>query len=260
MQIKTIFQSLACVIAFTAMQGQSAQAQQKADNRENITPDSANVSIEVHHDYMAQYTSAFSPTGAFTLVARKSGDGQTLMLADIIPTPDNVIVSQRHLELPGMRLKFSAGPFLAWGFEFVVTAASSEAHSWTRVPIEGGAAKRFAGALSDGGTYSDMFSPFLAALMPRQAGDTFSAPAAYPRSDETVSVEMDTYEVLGREVLNLRSGLGCECWKIEKRSWSGSTEHIWVDQKAPYVFRRVRDPGGEREFTSDLLAFQILDR
>ena len=48
--------------------------------------------------------------------------------------------------------------------------------------------------------------------------------------------------------------------EIEKRGWDGSIEHIWVDRQAPYVFKRVRNPGSEREMTSDLLSFQVLER
>lgn len=260
MKLRTIATPLFCLAAITGAQALWANSTPATDAAEVITPASAELSLEIPDDYMAQYSSAFSPTGAFTLMARRSGDAQTLMLADIIPMPDSVIVSQRHLELPSMRLIFSAGPYMAWGLEFIVTSASRESHSWVRVPIAGGETKRFAGPIPNEGTYSDMFSPFLAALMPRETGSTFSAPATYPRADETVSVEMDTYEVLGRETLDLGEGLGCECWKIEKRSWSGSVEHVWVDRKAPYVFKRVRDPGGEREFTSDLLAFNVLGR
>ncbi|MDJ0641274.1 MAG: hypothetical protein QNJ15_00520 [Erythrobacter sp.] len=224
-----------------------------------ISPGDAGVSIDISSDYRAEYSSAFAKAGAFTLLALRTGDGKTLMLADIIPTGDTVIVSQRHLDLPSMRVKFVAGPFLAWGTEFVVTASAPSGQAWARVPIGPGEVKSDARGISTGGFFSDMYSPLLAALMPRPPGTVLTLPASYPRADETFTIEFDRYEVMGREALGLQAGFECECWKIEKQGWDGSTEHIWVDRKAPYVFKRVRNPGSDREFVSELVAFETVD-
>ncbi len=260
MKRMVVRQILTAAIVLGVHQGLHAQSENAEGQAAIVSPQNETSNIEVPHDYIAQYSSAFSPTGAFTLIGRRTGDGQSLMLADIIPMPDNVIVSQRHMDLRDMRMKFWAGPYLAWGFEFVVSAASTEGHSWTRIPIAGGKPEVFVGPQPHGGYYSDMFSPFLAGLMPKETGSTFRAPAAYPRADETVSIELDTFEVLARERIELSNEIRCECWKIEKRGWDGSIEHIWVDRQAPYVFKRVRNPGSEREMTSNLLSFQVLER
>ncbi len=211
-------------------------------------------------DYQAVYTSSSSKTGGFTLHARTSGDGGTLSLVDIIPMQDSVIVAQRNIDLTSHRLLSGAGPYFAWGAEFVVSQATPESYDWARIPIGGGEPARASGPLQHGGYVSEMFSPTLASLMPMAIGSAFRLPSAYPRKGEFVSSELDEYRVLRRERLALEPGLGCHCWVIEKKTWSGTTELIWVAREAPFVFRRHRDVGGRRDFVSDLLAYEKLDR
>ncbi|MCG8436389.1 MAG: hypothetical protein MJA83_20420, partial [Gammaproteobacteria bacterium] len=163
-------------------------------------------------DYQATYTSAFSKTGAFTLQARKTGDGKKLTLIDIIPGKESVIVAQRQIDIKTQRLEFSAGPYFAWGAEFVVKQYQPEEYAWSRVAIGDGETKRTAGEFQNKGSISEMFSPLLASLMPMEPGTKFRLPEAYPRKGEFVSSEFDEYEVLRKERLNLGPGLDCECW------------------------------------------------
>ncbi len=235
-----------------------AQSADTPSDAATIQPGDSRFDTPEFEDYQAVYTSSSSKTGGFTLQARKSGDGKKLAMIDIIPMTNYVIVAQRQIDLASHRAEFGSGPFFAWGQEFVVSSSDGTNYSWTRSPIGGGASKQMQGPIANGGYVSEMFSPTLASLMPMPVGAKFQMPEAYPRKGETVSSEFDQYEVLSKETLSLPSGLGCECWKIEKKTWNGMIEHIWVAREAPFVFRRIRDVGGQREFQSDLLAFTQL--
>ncbi len=223
-----------------------------------ILPGDGSFDTPEFEDYQAVYTSSSSKTGGFTLQARKTGDGKKLAIIDIIPMANNVIVAQRQIDLETHRAEFGAGPYFAWGQEFVVSGSDGENYSWTRIPIGGGAPTQMQGPIANGGYVSEMFSPTLASLMPMPVGATFQLPDSSPRQDETVSSQFDSYRVVRTETLTLDSGFSCECWMIEKTRGNGAIEHIWVARQAPFVFRRIRDVGGEREFTSDLLAFTEL--
>lgn len=225
-----------------------------------IMPGDARFNTPEFEDYQAMYSSSSSTTGGFTFQARKSGDGKKLAMIDIIPLANYVIVAQRQIDLATHRLEFGAGPYLAWGQEFVVSVSDGTSYSWSRSPIGAGDHKQSAGPIANGGYVSEMFSPTLASLMPMEIGSRFRLPEAYPRADETVTSEFDDYHVLRKERLELPSGFGCECWLIEKKTWNGMTDHIWVSREAPFVFRRIRDIGGKREFTSDLLAYSRLEQ
>lgn len=211
-------------------------------------------------DYQAVYASSSSKTGGFTLQARKSGDGNKLAMIDIIPMANYVIVAQRQIDLVTHRAEFGAGPYFAWGQEFVVSASDGTNYNWSRNPIGAGTQKQSVGSIANGGYISEMFSPTLASLMPMEVGEKFRLPEAYPHGDETVTSEFDEYQILRKEKLDLDSGFSCECWLIEKKMWGGTTEHIWVSREAPFVYRRVRDVGGMREFSSDLLAYTRLEQ
>lgn len=236
----------------------AAQTTDKEDEAVAIQPGDQNFNTPEFGDYQAVYTSSSSKTGGFTLQARKSGDGKKLAIIDIIPMPNFVIVAQRQIDLKTHRTDFGAGPFFAWGQEFVVSNSDGSNYSWTRNPIGPGSPKQMQGAIANGGYVSEMFSPTLASLMPMPIGSQFRLPAAYPRKGEFVSSEYDQYQVLRKEQLSLSSGFSCECWMIEKKTWNGMTEHIWVSREAPFVYRRIRDVGGKREFQSDLLAYTQL--
>lgn len=235
------------------------------DNPENgsmeiIEPGSEVFKTLTIPDYQARYTSSFSKTGEFTLHVRTSGDGRKLSMVDIIPGEESVIVAQRVIDLESQRLVFSAGPYFAWGPEFIVGQSSGNTYDWARVPIGGGEPKRSSGEIAHSGYASEMFSPLLASLMPRDVGARFQLPNSYARKGETVSSELDTYEVIGREELATPSGLNCDCWVLDKSGWAGGPERIWVSIEAPYVFKRHRDVGGPRSFVSELLSFHILDK
>ena len=223
-----------------------------------ILPGDQRFNLPDFEDYQAVYSSSSSKTGGFTLHVRKSGDGKKLSLTDIIPMMNFVIVAQRQIDLATQRLEFGAGPYFAWGQEFIVSQSDGSGYSWSRNPIGSGDHKEAKGAITHKGYISDMFTPTLAALMPMKVGQNFKLPAAYPRKDETVTSELDSYSVLAKEKLKLSPGLSCECWKIKKKGWSGSTEHIWVSREAPFIFRRIRNVGGKNEFASDLLSYTIL--
>ena len=256
------FAVLACTACATNAAA-PARAEQSADQKQAslvISPGDSRFNTPDIPDYEAVYNSSSSKTGAFTLHVRTSGSGEKLTLVDVIPMQDNVIVAQRQIDLATHRADFGAGPFFAWGPEIVVSQSNAETYSWTRVPIGGGAPKQASGEIQHGGYVSDMFSPTIASLMPMAPGAKFQLPEATPRKGEFVSAELSTYEILRRENLDLGDGLNCNCWVISKTNSGGATEEIWVDRKAPYVFRRVRDKGGAREFTSDLLAFRFIEK
>ena len=247
-RLASVVAALACV-ACASVQAQDALT---------ILPGDARFRTPEFGDYEAVYTSASSKSGGFTLQARLADRGRRLSLVDIIPMKEDVIVAQRGIDLRTQRVEFSAGPYFAWGEEFVVAQAGGHSYDWARVPIGGGEPKRSSGEVAHDGYVTDLFSPTLAALMPMEAGTRFRLPIAYPRKGEFVSVEFDEYEVLRRERLDLPSGIGCDCWVIEKKAWSGATSRIWVAREAPFVFRRHRDVGGRRDFVSDVLAFHQL--
>lgn len=231
-----------------------------ADDAPTILPGAAAFSVPTFTDYEARYTSSSSKTGEFTLHVRLSGDGRKMSLIDMIPMENSVIVAQRQIDLTSQRLEFSAGPYFAWGAEFIVSQSDGKTYDWARVPVGGGVPKRAEGAISHQGYVSEMFSPLLASLMPMDEGAQFRLPASYARQGEFVSSELDAYTVLRRERLNTPAGPSCNCWLIEKQNWSGSTERIWVDRKAPFVFRRHRDVGGRRDFVSELTAYRVLEK
>ncbi len=246
---------LACG-CLTAMTG-SIFAQ---DAVQEITPGSALFNVPLLKDYEARYNSSFSKTGEFTLQVRLTGDGKKLSMIDIIPGENVVIVAQRQIDVATQLLEFTAGPNFAWGPEFIVKQFDGKTYDWARVPSGGGEPKRANGPLANGGSVSEMFSPLLATLMPMNVGSRFRLPAAYARKGEIASSEFDDFEVTGREELQTASGISCHCWVIDKKTWGGSLERVWVAREAPYVFKRHRDVGGPRSFISELTGFRVLDK
>lgn len=211
-------------------------------------------------NYETTYNSAMGKNGRFSLQARKSNDGKKLSMIDIIPMKDNVIVAQRVIDLKSHRSVFSAQPYFAWGMEYIVGQNTSEKYDWQRVPIGGGEAIRTQGELANAGGVDVMFSPTLASLMPMDIGTKFRMPEIFPRKGGFVSSELNDYKVLRKEHLELKSGVSCDCWVIEKTSWGGgSTTQFWVSREAPFVFRRHRDVGGKRDSVSDVMSFRIID-
>lgn len=254
-KLHTLFKPLA-IFALSAFVNTLVVAQ----DIETITPGSSVFSIESIPDYEARYTSSSSKTGEFTLHVRTTGDGEKLSMVDIIPMENMVIVAQRFIDVQTQLLEFYAGPYFAWGPEYIVGKTDGETYDWSRTPIAGGAPKRANGNIAHDGYVSEMFSPLLASLMPRDVGAIFQMPAFYARKGEYVSAEMDVFTITGREALATPSGLSCECWVIDKKTWNGSLERIWVARTAPYVFKRHRDVGGSRSFVSELLSYRPLTK
>lgn len=246
-------------LSATAVMAFSPLANSQEDTQD-ITPGSPLFDVPEISDYEARYNSSFSKTGEFTLQVRVTGDGKKLSMIDIIPGANVVIVAHRQIDIESQLEEFSAGPNFAWGPEFIVKQTTGQGYDWIRVSVGGGEPKRASGLVANGGAVSEMFSPLLAALMPMDVGSKFRLPAMYARKGEIASSEFDDYEVTGRESLQTASGLNCECWVIDKKTWGGSSERIWVAREAPFVFKRHRDIGGQRSFVSELTGFRVLDK
>ncbi len=220
-----------------------------------ITPGDDRFDTPEFPDYSVDYNSRTSKTGLFTVQVRTTGDGNKISVVDIIPTDETVIVAQRQIDAETHNFDFTAGPYLAWGTEFVVGQNDASGYNWTRIPVGTNPPKHMTGTLTHNGSVSEMFSPTLASLMPMPVGTVFTLPEVYPRKDEFVSAELDQYTVLRTEMLTLESGLSCNCWVLEKKAWSGTIDHIWVSRTAPFEMRRIRDVGG-RDFQSDAQNFR----
>lgn len=240
-----------CIIAVSA-------AEPEADEVRKIPTGSEAFHPLRFKPYEAHYTSRSSVTGAFTLRARMIDDGQAISLVDIIPMPENVIVAQRRIHAASHALEFSAGPLFSWGAEYVVKQMGPGEYDWTRIPIGGGEPIRTAGSLRTDAVISDLFSPTLAALLPMNVGEKFSLPIAVPRKDGSVSASWETYEIVGKERLETPSGEICQCMLVEKPAPGGGTTALWIDAKPPYVFKRIFDRDGSREFVSELLEFRTI--
>ncbi len=224
-------------------------------------------SDKVHFDtpkfdaYEATYNSTSSVTGEFTLQVRPVPGEQAINLIDIIPTPSGTIVAQRNVDANTHRLQNSAGPYFAWGAEYITqNYATDKRYDWVRIPLAGGAPVHIEGGLEHGAPVSVMFSPALAAAMPMTVDSTFSLPATVPVQAGHVESSLVSYKVLRREALKTPAGIACECWVLEQQGQGASVTHYWVDRKAPFVFRRHRDVGGEREFVSDLQSYRKIAR
>ncbi len=210
--------------------------------------------------YEATYNSTSSLTGEFTLQVRPVPDIQAINLIDIIPTKTGTIVAQRNVDATTYRLQNSAGPYFAWGPEYVTQLMTGNAYDWVRIPLTGGEPVRQQGKLTHGAPVSVMFSPALAALMPMPIDSTFSLPATTPRKSGQVDSELVRYRVLRRETLQTPAGMDCECWVLEQQGPGGSVTLYWIDRQPPFVFRRHRDAGTEREFVSDLQSYREITR
>ncbi|PHR57604.1 MAG: hypothetical protein COA47_11530 [Robiginitomaculum sp.] len=136
---------------------------------------------------------------------------------------------------------------------------TKNSYDWVRTPIGGGDPIRITGELANKGSVDIMFSPTLASLMPMEIGAKFKLPQAYPRKGGRVSSEFDEYTVLRKEHLELDSGVSCDCWVIESKTWGGTVSHFWVSREAPFVYRRHRDVGGRRDFVSNVTSYRVLD-
>lgn len=223
-----------------------------------ILPGDARFKAPAFEDFEVRYGSTFSKNGAFTLQVRNVAGGAKTHIMDIIPGEQAVIVAFRMIDAASQRIEFSAGPYFAWGQEFVVQQASPQELDMTRIPIGGGEPVRQASALPHGGFIADTFSPTLAALMPMEAGTKFRLPLTEPRADQSMANVFADFEVIGREKLTLDSGVSCDCWIIEEKTSSMPKSRIWVSREAPFFYRWHRDIGGQRDFVSEVLSFKPL--
>lgn len=223
----------------------------------DILPGDERFKAPAYEDFEVRYGSTFSKNGEFTLQVRNVAGGTKTHVMDIIPGENAVVVAFRMIDSASQRVEFSAGPYFAWGQEFVVNQASNEGYDAVRIPIGGGEPARMTGELPLGGSIADTFSPTLASLMPMQTGAKFRLPIVEPRKDETFANVFANFEVVGREELILKSGLRCECWVIEGTT-SAMTSRYWVSREAPFFYRWHRDIGGQREFISEALGFRLL--
>ena len=224
----------------------------------DIKPGDERIDAPAFEDFEVKYGSSFSKTGAFTLQVRNVAGGAKTHIMDIIPGNDAVIVAFRMIDAKSQRIEFSAGPYFAWGQEYVVQQVSPEGYDLTRVPIGGGEPVRSTGALPNGGFIADTFSPTIAALMPMEVGAKFRLPLIEPRADQTMANVFADFEVVGKEKLDLESGVSCECWVIETNA-SGMNSRLWVSREAPFFYRWHRDIGGKRDFVSEVLSFEPLN-
>ena len=81
-------------------------------------------------------------------------------------------------------------------------------------------------------------------------------PVPQPRADGTLGSSLLNFEVVGTESLSLPGGFECSCTILEQRDDRGSVTRFWVSRDAPFVYRRHRDIGGQRDFVSDLVGFR----
>jgi len=198
-------------------------------------------------------------------------NGDKISVLNIIHMPDRVIVDHRGLDRASLRMEYFYSPFYGWGPEYVVGAYSAQGYDWTRVPEGGGDAIRIQGDWLDdgeidggsdgvlGGVFDSLgFSPTFAALLPMDDGVRFRLPKEQPRADGSVDMVLANFTVIGRETLDLASGVGCTCWVLEEREPRGTVHRYWVAREAPFLFRRHRDIGGPRDFVSEVLSFRPL--
>ncbi|MEM7417408.1 MAG: hypothetical protein AAF389_18090 [Gemmatimonadota bacterium] len=218
-----------------------------------------NIDVPDFEPYQAEYTSAF---GRFLHEAWPYAlDGRPKVgVVNTIVTPEGVIVDSRSFDRGTLHIDYMTSPYFAWGQEYVVALFQGSQHQWTRVPLGGGEPVVLRATSEDGPLVDDLgFSPAFASLLPLEVGTSFSMPVPRPLADGTVGSALMTFEVVGTEHLSLASGYACDCTVLEQKGPGESVTRFWVSREAPFVFRRHRDVGGQRDFVSDLLGFQGFD-
>lgn len=206
--------------------------------------------------YEVEYGSAF---GRFFNQVRpfELNGVRKVSVLNIIDMPTGVIVDSKVIDGATLRLEHMASPFFAWAQEYAVGSANADGFEWIRIPIEGGEPLRSTGVASHGGVVDDLgFSPTLASLMPQPLGSSFRLPALQARRDGTMGETLLEYRVLRRERLWLDSGVTCECWVLEQEDSAGGIHHFWISREAPFLIKRHRDVGGERDFVSEVISFR----
>lgn len=213
------------------------------------------IAMPEFESYEVEYT---SQSGRFFHQVRPyQRDGaDKVSVLNIIHMPDGVIVDSRGMDRKTLRLEYMMSPYFAWGLEYAVAQFSERGFEWLRIPLGGGEATRLTGESEHGGFVDELgFSPVFAAVLPLPTGTRFTLPHAQPQQDGTVRSSLATYEVVGMERIELESGLSCQCWVLEQTSQGGSITRFWVSRDAPFIYRRHRDIGGQRDFVSDARSF-----
>lgn len=224
----------------------------------SITPGSERLKTPEFEPYEAEYGSAFGRF--FNQVRKFSGEGgDKISVLNIIEMPKGVIVDHRIIDAATLRIENFTSPYFAWGKEQVIVRATSNEYSLVRAPIDGGEPIYKTGALDNNGYFDGLgFSPTMAALLPLDVGAKFQMPKDQPTKDGGILSQFSQYEVVGKEHLDLDSGVSCDCWIIQQKAGRGVIHKYWISREAPFLIRRHRDVGGKRDFVSDVISFRPL--
>jgi len=225
---------------------------------DTILPGDARLSLPDFDAYEVEYTSAF---GRFINQVRpfQSDDGAKISVINLIHMPQGVIVDHRTIDRASLRMETFISPYFAWGQEHVTGRMDANGYDWVRTPLDGSEIIRIRGEWDTQGVFDGLgFSPTFAAFMPMEVGTRFQIPRDQARADGTLNAVMIEMEIIGREVLQLESGVRCECWVIEETDTQGATHRYWIGREAPFLFRRHRDIGGPRDFVSEVLSYRPL--
>jgi len=223
-----------------------------------ILPGDERLSVPEFEPYEVEYDSAF---GRFFNQVRKfkGDDGKKISVLNIIEMPQGVIVDHRTIDADSLRIETFNSPYFAWGPEFVFMRAEADSYNLVRVPVAGGEPIHTTGVLDNNGYFDGLgFSPTMAAILPLAVGTKFKMPKDEPRKDGSVASVLTSFEVTGRENLELPSGVSCECWVIQESSKGGTIHKYWISREAPFLIRRHRDVGGKRDFVSGVISFNPL--
>lgn len=240
-------------VAFAVAAFSTACAGAQSSEVTTIYPGDERISVPEFTGYEAEYTSAF---GRFINQVRPVGD-DWISVINLIDMPNGVIVDHRGIDRQSLRMEFFHSPYFAWGQEYVVGQMDESGYDWTRVPMEGGQGQRTSGEWNTNGVFDDLgFSPTLASMMPLEVGAQFAIPRHFPRVGGNIDVQLIEMTVVEREILVLDSGVECNCWVIEEVDNAGARHRYWIDRQAPFLFRRHRDIGGQRDFVSEVMSFR----
>ncbi len=252
MQLK----SLVMVLALTCLLG-AGPAAADGPEADGVTPiGDLRIDVPEFAGYEVEYTSGMGRFFHQVRPTRRDG-APKISVINIIDSGAGVIVDSRGIDSATLRLEYMMSPYFAWGQEYAVAQFGGGGFEWLRIPLGGGEAQRLV-AQSGHGTLIDElgFSPTFAAVLPLPEGARFSASVVQPRKDGSVSTTPVEFEVVGRERLELESGLSCDCWVLEQDADGGGPTRYWVSREAPFVLERHRDIGGSREAVTEALSFR----
>ena len=236
----------------------SALSDEHAPDSQVILPGDDRLSLPEFEAYEVEYTSAF---GRFINQVRpfQGDDGAKISVINLIHMPQGVIVDHRTIDRDSLRMESFISPYFAWGQEHVTGRMDASGYDWVRTPLDGSDVIRIRGEWDTQGVFDGLgFSPTFAAFMPMEIGTRFQIPRDQAQADGTLNAVIIEMEIIGRETLEMESGLQCDCWVLEETDALGATHRYWIGREAPFLFRRHRDVGGSRDFISDVLSFRPL--